>query len=198
MENKTNNEKKKGENMMKHIICDNIITEEDLKSAREYLTDECEIIKPSDSEVLERAKGDKEDWYYTCISDCDVPTDHPIVIFCDNGEFGGHKKGYLILDNVLHQIFLRMQETRSQWELYADDADAHCDETTENGTNHYLYREFVGHINGVEDEDEALEEFEDELWTAIEENDEATLSELILNYTKSIRPYMENIYEWTE
>ena len=105
-----------------------------------------------------------------------------IIILADLGLWNGRKSAYKIVDTNLNSIFDIGNFDDAHW--YADRHNIRCTEHHHDGTNYYLFREFK------------KPEYK-EIVCSKQYNGTLT-SKDITRYTRSLRPYVTEIYVWKE
>ena len=109
-----------------------------------------------------------------------IKTKNEIICFADLGLWDGRHKGSKCIGTNVKDILYTDCENAT-W--YSDGLDIRCDACHHDGTNYYLYREIVGDTpKEIEENKEKL--FEDGTFT----------EDKIGKYTRSILPYMVNLY----
>ena len=107
--------------------------------------------------------------------------DGRILIIADLGLWNGRKQGYKIIDGNISNILYDNDADFIEW--YADQYNIRATAHHHDGTNHYLYREIR--------EDRNIQILLDDIYNGRE------ISRSKLNYyTRSIRPYVAEIYGW--
>ena len=107
--------------------------------------------------------------------------DGRILIIADLGLWNGRKQGYKIIDGNISNILYDNDADFIEW--YADQYNIRATAHHHDGTNHYLYREIR--------EDRNIQILLDDTYNGRE------ISRSKLNYyTRSIRPYVAEIYGW--
>lgn len=107
--------------------------------------------------------------------------DGRILIIADLGLWNGRKRGYKIIDGNISNILYDNDADFIEW--YADQYNIRATAHHHDGTNHYLYREIR--------EDRNIQILLDDIYNGRE------ISRSKLNYyTRSIRPYVAEIYGW--
>lgn len=112
---------------------------------------------------------------------------NPILIIADLGLWNGRRQGYKIIESgnisdILWDIFYADADY-AEW--YSDGKDIRGTIIHHDGTNNYLYRE-------IKDRDK-VGTLLDKIYAG-EDIDRRTLS----RYTKSIHPYVQEVYGWTK
>lgn len=107
--------------------------------------------------------------------------DGRILIIADLGLWNGRKQGYKIIDGNISNILYDNDADFIEW--YADQYNIRATAHHHDGTNYYLYREIR--------EDRNIQILLDDIYNGRE------ISRSKLNYyTRSIRPYVAEIYGW--
>lgn len=107
--------------------------------------------------------------------------DGRILIIADLGLWNGRKQGYKIIDGNISNILYDNDADFIEW--YADQYNIRATAHHHDGTNYYLYREIQ--------EDRNIQVLLDDIYNSRE------ISRSKLNYyTRSIRPYVAEIYGW--
>ena len=107
--------------------------------------------------------------------------DGRILIIADLGLWNGRKQGYKIIDGNISNILYDNDADFIEW--YADQYNIRAAAHHHDGTNYYLYREIR--------EDRNIQILLDDIYNGRE------ISRSKLNYyTRSIRPYIAEIYGW--
>ena len=107
--------------------------------------------------------------------------DGGILIIADLGLWDGRKQGYKIIDGNISNILYDNDADFIEW--YADQYNIRATAHHHDGTNYYLYREIR--------EDRNIQILLDDIYNGRE------ISRSKLNYyTRSIRPYVAEIYSW--
>lgn len=119
-------------------------------------------------------------WQYM-IATHNTYLDGRILIIADLGLWNGRKQGYKIIDGNISNILYDNDADFIEW--YADQYNIRATVHHHDGTNHYLYREIR--------EDRNIQILLDDIYNGRE------ISRSKLNYyTRSIRPYVAEIYGW--
>lgn len=105
---------------------------------------------------------------------------NPIICIADLGLWNGRKFGYKILGNNLNEIFNIGNFDDAHW--YAGKHNIKCIEKHHDGINYYLFRE----LKDIKHLDFISEKCIDNMLT----------SKHISKYTKSLKPYVSEIYGW--
>ena len=133
---------------------------------------------------------EKEDWMqeravedvYIALDDertnLNITTEGRILCIADLGLWNGRRQGYKILNNNVNACLSVLEDYNS---VYTDGKDVRCDAIHHDGTNHYLFREIR--------EDRDIDSLIDSIYRG-EEISRQKLS----YYTKSIRPYVQEVY----
>lgn len=107
--------------------------------------------------------------------------DGRILIIADLGLWDGRKQGYKIIDGNISNILYDNDADFIEW--YADQYNIRATAHHHDGTNYYLYREIR--------EDRNIQILLNDIYNGRE------ISRSKLNYyTRSIRPYIAEIYGW--
>lgn len=109
-----------------------------------------------------------------------------IIVLADLGLWDGRRFGYY--QHEMHNIsdcLYALVRGCSYPTWYVDRYDFKCDEAHHDGTNHYIYRAWKDNIS-----EEQKENFLDKVYRG-----KAT-SKDITRYTKSLKPYIANVYGW--
>ena len=136
-------------------------------------------------------EDDIRDWMYNTNNDyfydeqvnLNKNIDGRILIIAGLGLWNGRRQGYKILDNNIKEIFNINPRGFDYAEFYGDGYNIKATEWHHDGTNYYEYR--------VIREDRNIENLLDAIYNGEE------ISRKKLNYyTKSLYPYVANIYGW--
>ena len=148
------------------------------KDAREILK-ENGIEEPSDSEVMDEVYDNEEFWYDAEKCNLNKVLDGKIVAIADLGLWNGRRSAYKLLGHNLNEVldFCGCD----QISVYCDPYNVRADLYHHDGTNHVEYRELR--------EDTNYEVLLDALY-----NQEEVSREMIRKYTKSLRPYIKQVY----
>ena len=151
------------------------------KHARETLedwADEDEEI--SDSDVEQRVYDDIDTFYDDEVMNLNKKLSGRVIAIADLGLWHGRVTGYKILGNNLNEVV--------QFSLSCDDREVYCDAYNvratghhHDGTNYVLFRELR--------EDRDVDKFLDKIY-----NNEEIGTNTLNYYTKSLRPYVAEIY----
>lgn len=106
--------------------------------------------------------------------------ENSIICIADLGLWNGRKSGYIILGNNLNNIFDIPNFDNIHW--YADKYNIKCTEHHHDGTNYYLFRELKN------------PKYKQIVCKKI--IDGTLMSKDITRYTKSLKPYVSEIYGW--
>lgn len=108
-----------------------------------------------------------------------LPND--IIAIADIGRWDGRRKGYKILSNNLHDVlsYLGLDEIH----VYSDGHNIRMDGYHHDGDTHVLFRLVRDGID--------IEKFTDKIY-----NREVITNGMLNYYTKSLVPYVNNIYGW--
>lgn len=110
----------------------------------------------------------------------DIPTDGRILVIADLGLWDGRRQGYKIINRNVSDI---LYDEADFVEWYSDGYNIKATAYHHDGTNYYEYREIR--------EDKNI----DNLLDAIYNGEEITRRKLNY-YTKSIHPYVAEVYGW--
>lgn len=110
----------------------------------------------------------------------DIPTDGRILIIADLGLWNGRRQGYKIINGNVRDI---LYDEADFVEWYSDGYNIKATAHHHDGTNYYEYREIR--------EDKNI----DKLLDAIYNGEEITRRQLNY-YTKSLHPYVAEVYGW--
>ena len=151
------------------------------KHARETLedwADEDEEI--SDSDVEQRVYDDIDMFYDDEVMNLNKKLSGRVIAIADLGLWHGRVAGYKVLGNNLNEVV--------QFSLSCDDREVYCDAYNvratghhHDGTNYVLFRELR--------EDRDVDKFLDKIY-----NNEEIGTNTLNYYTKSLRPYVAEIY----
>lgn len=111
----------------------------------------------------------------------DIPIDGKILVIADLGLWNGRRNGYKILPNNISEILYDADAELVEW--YDDGYNIKCTAVHHDGTNYYEYREIRDGVNI------------DNLLNSIRNNESYSRKKLN-TYTKSIRPYVLDVYGW--
>ena len=152
--------------------------EEMEKSAREQLQ-EFGKEEPTDNEVMDEVYYQEELWYGDEQLNLDKELEGRIVAIADVGTWRGRRSGYKLCGSRLNEIlgFCHCDYIS----VYTDKYNVKADMYHHDGTHHVEYRELR--------EDTNYEVLLDALY-----NQEPISREMIRKYTKSLRPYVKDIY----
>lgn len=109
-------------------------------------------------------------------------TEQDIICIANLGLWQGRRSGYLELGQKLNEVFRAFQG--DDYALYADRYNIRGVDYHHDGTNYYLFREWREGVN--------RDTFMDKILTG------KVTSKDISRYTKSLKPQVAKIYEWTE
>lgn len=123
------------------------------------------------------------DYLYDERCNLNTEIDGRIIIIADLGLWDGRKQAYRILGNTISDILYF--DNGNYFECYSDGKNIKGIESHHDGTNYYEYR--------VIREDRNIENLLDAIYNGEE------ISRTKLNYyTKSLHPYIAEIYGWQE
>lgn len=108
------------------------------------------------------------------------PLENNILIIADLGLWNGRKSGYKIIKNNLKEILY--SATGDYYHLYYDGFNVCARDSHHDGVNYYTFREIKSGVN--------IDNLLDKIYSGI-----ATQAD-INRYTKSLRPYVKQIYGW--
>ncbi len=165
---------------MKHQIwtSDIDISDEALQMFREE--QECEDM--TDNEVIELMYDDNRQQLDDEYVNLDVQLPGKVIAIADIGRWNGRVSGYKILGDNLNCVLNSHVNGCSELDVYGDSYNIRADEAHHDGTNHYMYR--------------MLRDREcDALLDAIYNGKQISRS-MLNRYTKSLYPYVANIYGW--
>jgi hypothetical protein len=118
---------------------------------------------------------------YQCEQDSlDLTINNQILCIADLGLWTGRKSGYKALSNNLNSIL--SASVGDYYHLYYDGYNIRAKDSHHDGTNYYLFRELKTDTN--------YQILLDKLYSGT-----ATQAD-INRYTKSLRPYVKEIYGW--
>ena len=112
----------------------------------------------------------------------DIKLEENIVILADLGLWFGRRDGYKEIGNNISKV-LYTNDDYITW--YVDRYDMRGDGAHHDGNNHYLYRVWKNGITDTQKENFLSK------WAS----GKATRKD-ITRYTKSLRPYIANVYGW--
>lgn len=173
--------------MKKHMIWQNC--DLDIEDWRDGYKEWLEINGIDDRDPDD--EDDIRDWMYNTNNDyfydeqvnLNKNIDGRILIIAGLGLWNGRRQGYKILDNNIKEIFNINPRGFDYAEFYGDGYNIKATEWHHDGTNYYEYR--------VIREDRNIENLLDAIYNGEE------ISRKKLNYyTKSLYPYVANIYGW--
>ena len=104
-----------------------------------------------------------------------------IIAIADIGRWDGRVKGYKILTNNLHDILLRFD--LDEFHVYSDGHNIRMDGYHHDGRTHVLFRLVRDEVD--------IEKFTDKIY-----NRENITNGMLNYYTRSLVPYVNNIYGW--
>lgn len=167
-------------------MCDLKELKELKKDTIQYLMEECpeefEEEYPDDNRIYEHIINDIdslfEDEYRHNLN---VALPNNIIAIADIGRWDGRVKGYKIMSNNLHDILSYCG--CDEMHVYSDGHNIKMDGYHHDGKNHVLYRLVR---DGVD-----IEKFTDKIY-----NRENITNGILNYYTKSLVPYVNNIYGW--
>lgn len=107
--------------------------------------------------------------------------DGRILVIADIGLWNGRRQGYKILDNIISDILYDRDGEYLEW--YGDGYNIKATVSHHDGTNYYEYR--------VIREDKNIDNFLDAIY-----NGEKISRKKLNYYTKSLYPYVANVYGW--
>lgn len=110
----------------------------------------------------------------------DIPTDGRILVIADLGLWNGRRQGYKIINGNVSNI---LYDDADYVEWYSDGYNIKATAHHHDGTNYYEYREIR--------EDKNI----DNLLNTIYNGEEITRRQLNY-YTKSLHPYVAEVYGW--
>lgn len=173
---------------MKRIIWDSQpeLSKEDISSIRadmkEMAVDNAEEL--TDDEVETYFLNNINPDYFDCERDnLDLTLPGKVIAIADIGRWNGRRSGYRIMENNLNEVLLSHVNGASELSVYGDGYNIQADETHHDGTNHYMYRM----IRSDKDATPLLD--------ALYYGKEVT-SSLLNRYTRSLYPYVAQIYGW--
>lgn len=147
----------------------------------------------SDEEMEDVSDSDIYEWACDCNSmyldderiNLDVNVGDEILVFGDIGRWNGQFSGYKVIKsgNIKDCLY---DEDCVYCNWYCDEEDMRFDGVHHDGRNHYLYRTWA---DGVTEDDK--EEFLDSVYVCGDISDEE-----LKKYTKSLRPYVAEVYGW--
>ena len=152
-----------------------------------------DIAEDNGEKVLDRKTIDKYinkayDLNYEYLADerinLDKKVDGEIVIIGDLGLWDGRRIGYKLLGNNIKDCF-EMGRDCMEAEWYCDRYDLAGVEHHHDGTNYYTYRMRKPNISET-----SWENFLDKIYRGV------VTSKDITRYTKSLRPYIAEVYGW--
>ena len=151
------------------------LTEKDAKE----LLQENGIEEPSESEIMDEVYANEEFWYDAEQCNLNKALNGNIVAIASVGTWRGRFSGYKLLGNNLNEV-LNFNNC-DYINVYCDQYNVKADMYHHDGTNHVEYRELR--------EDTNYEVLLDALY-----NQEPVSREMIRRYTKSLRPYIKEVY----
>lgn len=100
----------------------------------------------SDSELEDVFYGGNSDELYFIREELSIQLGHPIFVIADLGLWNGRRQGYKEISSGNIADCLYAEGDNTVW--YVDEyGDLRCDDTHHDGTNHYLYREWLGGVS---------------------------------------------------
>ena len=149
------------------------------ESAREYLKEVQEDEEPTDSDVMDEVYAQEEMWYEDEKLNLSKKLNGNIVAIASVGTWRGRFSGYKVLGNNLNEVldFCHCDYIN----VYADQYNIKADMYHHDGTHHVEYRELRKNTN--------YEVLLDALY-----NQKDVSREMIRRYTKSLRPYVKQVY----
>ena len=174
--------------MKKKIIWESspVLNEDDIRMLR----DEMEDMGKQNAQAL--TDEEVEEYYISTIHpddfDCerenlDIQLPGKIIVIADLGRWNGRRHGYKILGDCLNDILQSHVNGSSDISIYGDSYNILADECHHDGSNHYLYRM----LRSDKDPSSLL----DAIYNG------RTISSGMLNrYTRSLYPYVADIYGW--
>ena len=114
-----------------------------------------------------------------------IPTRNPIVVIADLGLWNGRRVGYSVLDK--QNVSAILSTGRGDFTtFFADAYNVKCDDIHHDGTNHYVYRELIG----------SQEQCAPLLDALYEGKDPEKIKAKIRRYSRSLLPYVADVYGW--
>ena len=148
------------------------------KDAKEFLR-ENGIDNPSDEDVMDEVYFQEDMWYDDTRLNLSKKLNGRIVAITDVGRWNGRCTGYKLLGDNLNEIlsFFNCDYIN----VYTDTYNVKADIYHHDGTHHVEYRELK--------EDTNYDVLLDKLY-----NQEPVSREMIRRYTKSLKPYVKQVY----
>lgn len=138
----------------------------------------------SDDDAIRAMYDLNQDYLADEKANLDIPLDHPILVIADLGLWHGRRQGYKVIGKNVKDILSFTCGDPDEITYFADAYNVRADDTHHDGTNHYTFRVLRG------DEDECWP-----LLDAIYKGSEVT-SSLLNRYSRSVLPYVADVYGW--
>lgn len=173
---------------MKRIIWESNphLDEHELKLVREDMQEMGidAVLTMSDSEVMDYYTTAINADYYDCEKmNLDQILPGQVLVIADLGLWNGRRQGYRVMGNNLNDILKSHVNGASDMCIFGDGYNVRADESHHDGENHYMYRLIRS--------DKNPQPLLDAIYAGRE------ISSALLNrYTKSVFPYVANIYGW--
>ena len=153
-------------------------------SYKEHLELNCLVGDPdNESEIYAWMEYENNEYLYDEKANLNKEIDGRILIIADLGLWDGRKSGYKILGNNVNEIFNISNRGWDFAEFYGDGYNIKGIEWHHDGTNYYEYR--------VIRENRNIENLLDAIY-----NGEEISRKKMNYYTKSLYPYVAQIYGW--
>ena len=153
-------------------------------SYKEHLELNCLVGDPdNESEIYAWMEDENNEYLYDEKLNLNKEIDGRILIIADLGLWDGRKSGYKILGNNVNEIFNINNRGWDFAEFYGDGYNIKGTEWHHDGTNYYEYR--------VIRENRNIESLLDAIY-----NGEEISRKKMNYYTKSLYPYVAQIYGW--
>jgi len=137
----------------------------------------------TDNTIIEMMYDDNQIWLEDEQANLDITTSRKILCIGDLGLWWGRRPGYRIL-NTQNVKSIFSVTCGDYVEFYADSYNVHCSDAHHDGTNYYMFRE----LRCNEDQCQPLL---DAICSG------KIISSALLNrYTRSILPYVADVYGW--
>lgn len=169
---------------MKHIIWGNINLDVDdwIDAYKEFLEINKINENPNDEDALYNYMVETNDTYLDDErTNLNKKVDGRILVIADLGLWNGRRQGYKILGNTIADILYDRDAEYVEW--YSDGYNIKATAHHHDGSNYYEYR--------VIREDKNIDNFLDAIY-----NGEKISRKKLNYYTKSLYPYVANVYGW--
>lgn len=150
------------------------------KHAREFLSEAYPEIEQTEENIQQEVYDNIDMFFEDELLNLSKKLPNNIIAIADIGRWNGRVQGYKILGNNLNEV-VSSSIGCDEKEVYCDAYNVRATGYHHDGRNHVLFRELR--------EDRNIDNFLDKIY-----NNETISSSTLNYYTKSLRPYVQEVY----